>query len=371
MRGAENEKEEYRIRYNQLQEKTDSLEKSNEKLSERVAGLQAELKEAELELKTKQQKFESLNHRESLIRIQNELEDCQKEMVSLKSQRGTIAQKLQNCDSEKAELKSDNIKMCQIIREYESRISQLENSSKNSALTLEAKIKSLSSENNSLNKDIKKLYSQLEESNNDCERITKEYKQLLNQITDNKSDQQKRQKMQKAHKLMKEEYEIELKRISSILDQSEDTKKQLIEKYAQELDSLKDSYERTITIQKENLKIYTQKAEEEMNKLQRRKDTKNKGQKDRLSELVRECSLKEANLKTTRGDNKTLKVQISKLKNSNKELRKKILELNGIIDVNPRAKRMLERQKGDLEMNYNRFAMRIDQRSSFEGNLFS
>lgn len=142
-----------------------------------------------------------------------------------------------------------------------------------------------------------------------------------------------------------------------------------IEKYAQELDSLKESYERTISIQKETMRIFSEKVDEEIEILEKKlskssktkQDTRTSShipskERDRLSDILREVASKEANLKAVKAEAKTLRSQVTKLKQRNKELSLKVGELKEVIDSNPRTKRMLEKQKGKLNNSYTRLS---------------
>ena len=289
-------------------------------------------------------------------------------MASTRVHRDELIQKIQLVELERNETKSDNMKMCSIIREYEYKINNLESTGTDVSLTLEAKIRVLKSENKSLEKENEKLFKRAEESNNDCEKLTLEYKQLVAQISDNKVTDQKQRRKSMEERALTQQYEAEIRRVSSILEQADQTKKELIEKYASELAVVKDTYEKTISLQKDNMKNYRQKVEEELDfmhsklqnrreKLNNRNNSKNDRypkERDRLSDILRDFASKEATVKSLRGEAKTLKTQISKLKIKNKDFKSKIIELKEIIDVNPRAKRMLEKQKGELNTNYQR-----------------
>ena len=72
--------------------------------------------------------------------------------------------------------------------------------------------------------------------------------------------------------------------------------------------------------------------------------------------MLRECSIKEANLKSAKGEVKNLKSQVAKLTNSNTDLKSKITNLREIIDSNPRTKRLLERQKGEINNGFKRYS---------------
>lgn len=151
---------------------------------------------------------------------------------------------------------------------------------------------------------------------------------------------------------MRKEYEQELARINHILSHSEDNKKQIIEKYAQELSTLKETYESTIQIQKSTFTLFKDKVDTELQWLQKFMKNKPKHPKfhERYTDLLQELSTKESNLKSSKTEVKSLKSQITKLKSLSKDLRGKNSELHKVIDANPRAKRMLEKQNTDLRM---------------------
>ena len=72
--------------------------------------------------------------------------------------------------------------------------------------------------------------------------------------------------------------------------------------------------------------------------------------------MLRDCSIKEANLKNAKSEVKDLKSQVAKLKNSNTDLKSKITNLREIIESNPRTKRVLERQKGEINNSFKPFS---------------
>lgn len=228
---------------------------------------------------------------------------------------------------------------------------------------LESNIKILKSDNKILQNENKKLINQYVEASNDWGKLSSEYKALLEKISESKISNQKQQRRNKEEKTLRQEYEADLKRISQILDQTEDNKRSIIEKYALEIENLKESYERTIQIQKDNFSIFKEKVDEEFEYMQNKlfkKEEKQRyklgqpelknqiKQRDRLSDILRDLSSKESTLKSAKTELKTLKIQIGKLKTRTTDLKDKIGDLHKIIDSNPRAKRMLEQQKGEL-----------------------
>ena len=297
-----------------------------------------------------------------------------KDCGSLKVERDQLLQKFKYSESEKVDIKNDNIKMCQIIRDYETKVYELQSCGKESQITLEAKMKQINNENKSLKAENMKLAKRMEEWNYDCEKLTQEYKSLLKEVSTSKLKDQKQNLKVRKEKSLRQEYEAELKRISAILDQSEDNKKGIIEKYAQEIENLKETFERTIAIQKENFKIFKEKVDEEFDFVEKKLYKKNgksknfsKGKdKDRVSDLLREITVKEVNLKTLKSDWKSLKTTVSKLKNKNKELKNKVWNLNKIIDSYPRAKRLLEKQNGEIDYSFSRIKTEMS-RKSYEG----
>lgn len=117
------------------------------------------------------------------------------------------------------------------------------------------------------------------------------------------------------------------------------------------------------------MRIFSEKVDEEIELLEKKiaKNTKTKQdprtsahiptrERDRLSDILRDLSSKEANLKALKSESKTLRSQVSKLKQRNKELSSKVNELNEVVDSNPRAKRMLEKQKGKLNGSFTRLS---------------
>ena len=362
---VENEKEEYRIKHSNLQTKIGEIQTNNDSLFQQLASTQARLKEVEFDIQMKKEKYESAGFRESIIRMQNDLDDCQQQLVSSKLDRDALLQKLQVLEFEKSEVKSDNIKMWQIIRDYEEKVRNLENNSKDLALTYESKFKVLQNENKSLQNENSKLSRKAEESIQDCENLSKEYRSLLNQISTS-DETKKNNQSHRDEKLIREAYETEIKRLSAIMQNSEETRKQLIEKYSEDIDTIKESYEKAIKIQTEHFKLFKDKVEQELEslytKLKKKEDSKKSQfesrntpksqgrQRDSITDLIRENALKESNLKVLRTEAKTFNSKISKLKSRNADLKSKISNLQQIIDSNPRLKRLVEKQKGELDL---------------------
>ena len=361
----ENEKEEYRIKNSSIQTKLSGLQQERDLLIQQISTSQARIKELEFEIQIKKEKYESVGFRESVIRIQNELDSWQQLLASTKLDRDSISKRLQTLEYEKSEVKSDNIKMCQLIREYEDKVRVLENNSKDLMLTYESKLKVLQSENKSLHSENDKLSRKAEESILDWENLTKEYKTLLNQLTSSKIKDEQLKLNNKEEKLIRDAYESELKKLSILLQSSEDIKKQMIEKYTEELESIKENYDKTIKIQTEHFKLFKDRIEQEFeslnSKLKKKEDSKKPQHesgntpktyskpKDSITDLIRENTLKESNLKVLRNEAKAFNGKITKLKTRNAELKSKIMNLQSIIDSNPRLKKLIDKQKGELD----------------------
>ena len=274
-------------------------------------------------------------------------------------------------EQDRDDLKSDNIKMCQFIRELELKVRQYEQEIQDLNITHGSKTKLLKSEIKQLQKDNKSLQAKAEEANNDCERLSCEYKNLLREMSDAKFKSQEIQYEKKEDLMVIKEHEIELKRLNSKLEKYDTDKRQIIEKYTIEIEQIKDQYEKTLTVQKESLKIYKQKVDSEFEHYEKRiqkLEQKNKQsftgspnrhqpkERNRVSDLLRECSIKESNLKSAKSEVKNLKSQVAKLKNSNTDLKSKVTNLREIIEANPRTKRVFERQKGEINNSFKRFS---------------
>lgn len=167
------------------------------------------------------------------------------------------------------------------------------------------------------------------------------------------------------------EYSSEIERLKSKLDQFESEKKAIMEKYTIEIEEMRELYEKTINVQKDHMKIFKQKIDDEMETYEKRLQKSSKSQKsdnrnspsraqtkerDRVSDLLREIAVKEANLKNSKAEIKTLKGQLLKEKQNSKDLKSKISDLREIIDSNPRTKRILEKQKGEINSSFKRYS---------------
>lgn len=120
----------------------------------------------------------------------------------------------------------------------------------------------------------------------------------------------------------------------------------MIEKYQKEIDSLSQDYEKTILIQKETFDCFKKRIEKEIEEITKKVNKDKVGKKtERMVELVRELATKEAAFKQVRKEIKDVKIAVGKGKIERKKLKKRIVELEQVIEDNPRAKRALERQR--------------------------
>ncbi|CAI2359699.1 unnamed protein product [Moneuplotes crassus] len=350
------EKDEYYIKFTQNQDKVQVMQRvmdDNARLKTDLENTKSQLGQVRSELDIKKEKYESLENRESYQRVQQQLQEAATEVANLRIQRDHLLNKF---EMENTEVKNDNIKMCQIIRDYEFQVLELQNKEKESSVTLEARIKILSTENKSLKAENKKLLKKISQCNSDCERLSEEYKMLIEEINSNKIKDQKQVLKANKEKSLRQDYEEELKRINNILNQSEDTKKDIIEKYAQELETLRETYQRTIDIQKENFEVFKEKVQQEfgwVEKLLKNKTAKAKTTKvyEKFTDLLRDLSSKESIIRSSKNELKTLKSQVTNLKSKSKELKTRNAELGRVIDSYPRAKKLLEQQKGVLNLS--------------------
>ena len=263
---VENEKEEYRIKYSTLQAQSDD----RAEIFNKFMDAESKIADLEKELKLKTNSQETLNQKEAYCRLRAEIEALQSQIASCQAQKDTLLQKYQFVEQDRNDIKSDNVKMCQIIRELEQKVREYEQEAQDINLTNGSKIKVLQSELNQLQKDNKSLQAKAEEANNDCERLTYEYKNLLREMSNTKFKSKEIQHEKKEDLMVIKEYEIEFKRLNSKLDKYDSDKRQIIEKYILEIDQIKEQYEKIVTIQKENIKIFKQKVEAEFKHYEKR-----------------------------------------------------------------------------------------------------
>jgi DNA repair exonuclease SbcCD ATPase subunit len=319
-------------------------------LSKSLSEREKEFKSLELEYCMKKEKFEALNQQEQLKLAQDELSEYQKSLAQLKIAYETTSMKLLQLEDQNSELKDDNIEMTQIIKDYESKVHEYENAHNVELTTHENVIKTVKTSNKQLKKIKTNLEQKVVELTRDCEKFSEECKSLLEKHANLKQKETNLKNDLKELTAQNKKYEEKIEFQNTVIDNNEASKTQLIEKYRKEIQELKEQYDQTINIQKDHLKMFKKRVEKEIERMNDK--LKNKGlineKRDRMADILKELTMKEATTKGIRSEIKTVKASNTKFKATIRELRLKKKELESIIESNPRTKRLYESKESCL-----------------------